>query len=79
MGIKKELTLEYNIYAFSVYDENGIILDGGSFGYNGRTYFTDRTCYVELFAKPLEAKVVKLLKRDKETWKKMLEFQNSKK
>lgn len=75
---KRTFSVEFDKYSFSVFSDDNYIIDGGFFGYNGRTYFTERKREIELFYKPLEEKVIKAMKSEKTAWKEMLEYQNSK-
>lgn len=79
MGKKLDLILSFDIFGFSVENNKGTIITGGNFGYRNRVYFTEHTAMVELFAEELEDKVIKLMKREKEAWKEVQNYQNNKK
>lgn len=70
--------VEFDKYSFTVFSDDNSVIDGGHFGYSGRTYFTERTKQVELFYEAFEEKVVKAMKSQKLAWKEMVKYQNSK-
>ena len=78
MGTIRTFKVQFDKYSFTVFSDDNSVIDGGSFGYNGRTYFTERTKQVELFYEAFEQKVVKTMKSQKAAWKEMVKYQNSK-
>ena len=77
MGVKKNWLISFDKYGFMVENEKGCVVDGGHFGYNC-LYFTERQREVELFYEELEAKVEKLIRKEKAIWKEIQEYQRSK-
>jgi hypothetical protein len=78
LNARRVFKVTFDKYSFTVYDDSDCVIDGGHFGYNGRTFFTERKREVELFYMPLEEKVIKAMKSEKATWKEMVQYQNSK-
>ena len=78
MGTTRTFKVDFDKYSFTVFSDDNSVVDGGSFGYGGRTYFTERTKQVELFYEVFEQKVVKSMKSQKAAWKEMVKYQNSK-
>ncbi len=78
MGNVRTFNVEFDRYSFTVFSDDNSVIDGGSFGYSGRTYFTERTKQVELFYEAFEQKVVKAMKSQKTAWQEMVKYQNSK-
>lgn len=74
MGVKKNWFIAFDKYGFTVENEKGEVVDGGHFGFNC-LYFTERTRMVELFYEELEAKVEKLIRREKAIWKEIQDYQ----
>lgn len=70
--------VQFDKYSFTVFSDDNSVIDGGFFGYSGRTYFTERTKQVELFYEAFEEKVVKSMKAQKAAWQEMVKYQNSK-
>ena len=78
MGTTRTFKVDFDKYSFTVFSDDNSVIDGGSFGYGGRTYYTERTKQVELFYEAFEQKVVKSMKSQKIAWKEMVKYQNSK-
>ena len=70
--------VQFDKYSFTVFSDDNSVIDGGFFGYSGRTYFTERTKQVELFYESFEEKVVKSMKAQKAAWQEMVKYQNNK-
>ena len=70
--------VQFDKYSFTVFSDGNSVIDGGFFGYSGRTYFTERTKQVELFYESFEEKVVKSMKAQKAAWQEMVKYQNNK-
>ena len=54
MNVTRTFKVQFDKYSFTVFSDDNSVIDGGFFGYSGRTYFTERTKQVELFYESFE-------------------------